>query len=443
MKPMSTIPAQRRWRRGTAYVVAVGVGLMVATISLGGMAVARTRAASNKLRRDEVQARTLARAGIEHARALIKADAAWRTNRTNGTWISAQELQDGAFDVSVTNPAGALNRSELDAVVVVGDASVGLARQRLSLQLDAKTVPLSCLAVPLTVNGAITATASVLNPSGATVTTNISFTSVLATIRPNVEAVTTIIGTGFQGTTSAGAKARDVPPSSVFDPYIAAGTTIAVSSLPTISLKPTMQKVVLSPSSNPYGAPNAQGIYVLDCQNQSVVIQNCRIVGTLVLLNPGASTAVAGSVRWDPAVANYPCLMVRGGIALNLSSSSLSENSLNVNFNPPGTPHAYPAGSTDTDTNDSYTSSIAGLVYASGNVSTSNAPSVSVLVVGGSLTLGGTLTLSYSSAFYDSPPPGFYTVRMVPSQGSWRRVIDDPPESATAITGSVAAEGGL
>jgi len=432
MKPPrgSIQSAGARSRRGTAYVVAVGIGLMVAAISLGGMAFARTRAASNKLRRDEVQARIAARSAIELARVLIKADSAWRTNRSNGTWISEQGLQDAIFDVSVSNPSGALNRSELDSVTVLGDATVGLSRQRLSVRLDAQTVPLNCLAIPLTVGGAVSATASTINPAGATMASNLSVTSVLATIRPNVEASVSIIGTGFSGTTSSGVAARTLPSSTVFASYIAAGTTISIGSLPVVSLKPTLQKVVLSPASNPFGATNANGIYVIDCQGQSIVITNCRIAGTLVLINPGSSSAVSGSVRWVPAVTNYPCLLVNGNIALQMSSSNLSESTQAANFNPPGTPYSYPTGTTDTDTSDSYPSSISGLVYVSGNVTTSNAPTVSVLVVGGSLTVGGTLTVAYTNTFYNSPPPGFYTVKMTPSQGSWRLVTDDPPESA-------------
>jgi hypothetical protein len=420
------------YRHGTAYVVAVGIGLMVAAISLGGMAFARTRAASNKIRRDEVQSRVIARSAIELARAMIKSDASWRTTRSNGTWLSGESFQDAVFDVSVTNPSGALNNSPLDSVVVLGDATVGLSRQRLSVQLDAKTVPLNCLAIPLTVGGAVTATAATINPAGATLASNLGVTSVLSTIRPNVEATLTIIGTGFLGTTNAGVAARTLPASSVFDSYTSAGTVIPISSLPSVAWKPTLHRVVLSPASNPFGTPNPNGIYVIDCQGQSLVITNCRIVGTLVVLNPGLSTAVSGSVRWVPALNNYPCLLVNGSIALQMSGSNLSEGAQSTNFNPPGTPHVYPTGSTDTDTSDSYPSSISGLVYVSGGVTTSNSPTVSMLVVGGALSVGGTLTVSHDNTYYNSPPPGFYTISMTPSQGSWRRVTDDPPESASS-----------
>lgn len=426
-------------RRGTAYVVAVGIGLMVAAISLGGITVARTRAASNKLRRDEVQARVVARSAIELARAMIRADASWRTSRSNGAWLEGATLQDALFDVSVTNPSGPLDNSALDSVVALGDATVGSSRQRVSVRLDAQTVPLNCLALPLVVGGAVSAATSTLNPTGATVATNLSFTSVLATIRPNVEATTAVIGTGFSGTTSTGVAARKLPSSTVFDSYVAAGTPISIGSLPIVSLKPTLQKCVLSPASNPYGATNANGIYVIDCQGSAIVITNCRIVGTLVLLNPGIGSAVTGAVRWVPAITNYPCLLVNGSITLQHWAANLSESTQATNFNPPGTPYAYPTGTSDTDTSDSYPSSISGLVYVSGNVTTSNSPTISLLMIGGALTLGGTVTLAYDSTYYNSPPPGFFTVNMIPGQGSWRRVVDEPLEPLGA--GPLGAEG--
>lgn len=419
-------------RRGTAYVVAVGIGMMVGAIALGGLATARARSAANQLRRDEIQARVTARSVIELARAMIKADSSWRTTRSNGLWLSGESFQGATFDLSVENPKGALNNSPLDSVIVTGDAQIGYSRQRLSVQLDAKTDPLNCLAVPLAVGGAISATTASISPSGTTITSNFGVTSVLSTIRPDVEACSTIIGTGFLGSTSTGVPARTLPPSTVFDSYIAAGTNIPVASLPIVSLKPTIQKVVLGPASNPFGVPNASGIYVIDCHGQSIVIRNCRIVGTLVLINPGATSAITGSVRWVSAITGYPCLLVDGSIALQMSNSNLSESTQTTNFNPPGTPYIYPTGATDSDTSDSYPSSISGLVYVSGDVSTSNSPTVSMLMVGGDLTVGGALTVAYDSTCFNSPPPGFYTVNMTLSQGSWKRITDDPPQSVAA-----------
>ena len=61
-----------------------------------------------------------------------------------------------------------------------------------------------------------------------------------------------------------------MPRPNVFDHYIANGTAIARSALPGGSLS----AVLLSPSSNPFGAQtNLRGIYVVDCQNQVFVAE--------------------------------------------------------------------------------------------------------------------------------------------------------------------------
>lgn len=421
---------QRRSRRGTAYLAAVGVGMLVATLALGAMLSARSRARAIQLQVDEGVARQNAIAAVNFARATIAAEADWRETYASEMWLNGVEMNGGTFGYAVVNPRGAINRDPLDAVIVTGDGQKGFARQRLSVYLDASKVPLTSLTVPMTVGGAISATSASITGSGLTIATNSSFTSVLSSIQPNVEARTAIIGTGFGGTTTTGTKARTLPATTVFSLYTQGAGTIAVSSLPSGGLLGLGGKqltgIVLSPNHNPYGSTNANGIYVLDCQNNAVTISNCRIVGTLILLNPGSGTTVSGSVQWTPALANYPCLMVQGSISISLSSSNLSESSERVNFNPSGVPFPFVGGSVDAQQDDSYSSVIDGLVYASGNVTVGGSSTVDMIIAGGSFTMNalGTLTIRDEPAYVADPPPGFYTVKMTPRAGSWSYVVD-------------------
>lgn len=427
---MPTVRRHLRSRRGTAYLAAVGVGMLVAVLSIGSMATARSRARALQLRVDEEVARQNSVAAVDLARAVIANDSSWRSTYMPEMWLNGVEFNGGTIGYSVVNPNGALNRDPLDSVVVTGDGVKGVARQRMSVRLDASKVPLTCLNVPMTIAGAITATSATINGSGLTVATNAGFTSVLATIRPNVEARTTIIGTGFSGTTSTGNKARTLPDSTIFSLYTATAASIPISSLPSGGLlglgAKQMTDVVLGPNNNPYGSTNSNGVYVLDCQNYAVAISNCRIIGTLILLNPGAGTTIDGRVQWSPAVSNYPCLLVNGSITLSLSSSSLSENSENTNFNPPGAPYPYSSGTADTDQDDSYPSVIDGLIYASGSVTISGSNTVDMLIAGGTCTLNAlsSLTIRDEPTYAANPPPGFYTVKMSPRLGSWSYVVD-------------------
>jgi hypothetical protein len=241
-----------------------------------------------------------------------------------------------------------------------------------------------------------------------------------------VEAVGTINGLGYQSSITPGITPRTMPDATVFDYYIANGTSITYASIPKSQGKTTLEKVVLSPAVNPYGlgVTNPEGIYVIDCLLGNLIIQSVRIVGTLVILDPGVVT-VTGCVNWEPAIANYPSLVVRGNVELAITNIALMEDPAvyNTNFNPPGTPYQ---GVSDGDKLDSYPSIIKGLVYASGNVTTKTYVTIDgVLVIGGTLTATNNLSLTYRSTFYDNPPPGFGGApEMVISPGTWKQLVD-------------------
>ncbi len=192
-----------------------------------------------------------------------------------------------------------------------------------------------------------------------------------------------------------------------------------------------MDGQLLSPTKNPYGAPNPEGVYVLDCGGKDVVVSNSRIVGTLLLLNPGSDTTVQGSMNIEPAVTNYPALMTDGSITVALSSTALSETGLGVNFNPVGAAYPYQAGTgtfTNATATDSYPSAINGLVYAGDDfVMDANTVIDGGVVVSGKTTLQGTtLQVNYKSVYLNTPPPGFTSgaVYMRPTPGSWQRSVN-------------------
>jgi hypothetical protein len=116
---------------------------------------------------------------------------------------------------------------------------------------------------------------------------------------------------------------------------------------------------------------------------------------------------------------------VKGNIALSYTTTPLSESTApKPNFNPGGTPYPYPGGVVDVDKIDLYPSLIDGVVYVSGNLTTSGSPTVDCLVVGGTWSAGGTLTLNYDGAVYQNPPPGFGGAGMAPVPGSWKQSVN-------------------
>ncbi|MDX1961566.1 MAG: carbohydrate binding domain-containing protein [Pirellulales bacterium] len=168
-----------------------------------------------------------------------------------------------------------------------------------------------------------------------------------------------------------------------------------------------INKKILSAGSNPFsGTTNPQGIYVIDCQGQKLIIKNSRIAATLVLLNPNPVT-LCNSIHWQPGVENYPALLVVGYVNINTSAAPLSEGSLAINFNPLGAPYQ---GTWDSLMDYSYTSEIQGLVYATGNIIFKGQSTIRGAVVSNQQIdfFSSTVNLIHASKLLTNPPPGFY-----------------------------------
>lgn len=185
---------------------------------------------------------------------------------------------------------------------------------------------------------------------------------------------------------------------------------------------------LLTSTINPYGSANPRGIYVLDCGGKRVLVRNSRIIGTLVMLNAGGNSGLQGSVIIEPAVQNFPVFLTDSQVSISLSSTALSEDTVGANFNPPGAPYPYLAGTgtfTNATTTDSYPSALNGLVYSTQDLTIDTGTTVNGVVVGtGKIQVDLTsLNLKYNSIYLNNPPPGFVlgTIQMTPVPGTWQR----------------------
>jgi hypothetical protein len=174
---------------------------------------------------------------------------------------------------------------------------------------------------------------------------------------------------------------------------------------------------VLSPGVNPFGSgtTNAQGIYWIDCNGNRLVIERSRILGTLLVVNPGANSCVSdGPIFWSPAVAGYPALLVDSdnslypaNFLLRATNRALNEKENDVNYNPAGSAHS--EFGQDNDTSDIYRSEIQGLVAIRNDLSFQNTPFVrGQVIVGHNISnSSGTLEVEYQTDALFNPPPGF------------------------------------
>lgn len=174
---------------------------------------------------------------------------------------------------------------------------------------------------------------------------------------------------------------------------------------------------VLGPGVNPFGIQtNSDGIYWINCNNNRLVIERSRIVGTLLVVNPGAGSCVSnGPINWSPAVAGYPALLVDADngtgadFGIYATNRVLSETENGVNYNPVGAPHD--EFGQDADTNDIYRSSIRGLIAIRHDLVYQNRALVrGQIIVGNNITnSSGELEVEYLPDSLLNPPSGFWS----------------------------------
>lgn len=405
-------------RRGTAYLLVLVTVLITVAVGVSSVMVHRVRRERLDRIADMDRARAVAQAGLELAVAYIQSDGQWRTNRGLGTWMDGESVLDGTVTLVASDPDGDANDDAADQVTLVSEAVVGSARQAVSATFTPVPVPMTCLQYSSS-SGDQTGFNGTLGSNG-TLASNGSMGALLATVNANVIAGGSITGISFNGTTSSNAGTRQHPASSALDWYIANGTPIAYSSLPSGRISST----VIGPNRNPYGSTNAMGIYVIDCGNSNISIRNCRIEGTLVLLNAGNSSTIDQRVNWKPAMEGMPALLVQGRMRIELSSSNLSEATSTTNFNPSTAPYN---GVSDNDMLDTYPSRIEGLLYATDDFVIQGSTTILGQVVAtDDITYNGTVTITRSSTYTESPPQGFIArYNLLSDPASFARVIDE------------------
>lgn len=395
-------------RSGSLYIAVLGVSLLVSMMTLCAMRLALTQIRVAQDETDRRIARKLASSAIELAMAEFNSNTNWQTDYT--------------FDIEYPTPGISINGGTLTWKLV----DLGSGERRLDgigrvdeaeclISVDLQLAPELDCSILSGDTFLIGSTTNTITAGWGPVATNGNLSNLYGTITGDVEAqsVTTASGT-ITGTVTQPARIRGIPDvDGLIDYYEALGTVVSPSGGGgTIYI----EEIVLSPSSNPFGTANADGIYVIDAAGKNVKIQYCRIVGTLIVKNVDSDKKVTidKSVNWEPAYANFPALIVEGDLCIKLEDSVLDESpGWMPNLNPSGTPWQ---GETDGDTSDTYPSALAGIFYCSGGLTfdgknNDNTPDIDGMVIaGGTCTLEKNVhpNITYNPAFLSAP--GFGTV---------------------------------
>lgn len=390
-------------RHATAYVLVLASALIVVTVGVAAVAVSRAHLASTAAQADMHAARAAAIGGIEYG--LVNADGSlsWRTLRDSSPEVAAFRSGDTVVSTTVSDPLDAsLTDDWSEPIQLTASASLRNATQIISARFSPVFRSITGLNAAIAASGDIILSAAELDATGPVA----SGGSISNTGQPQYAtrwfAKGTITGTGYNGTLNPGSSSPELPSADTITYLKSIGTRITYASTGGV-----LDNVVLSESTNPYGATNSNGVYYIECARASMVIKNSRIRGSLLILEPGATCRLEGSVLIEPLLPTLPALVVDGAMTFAGSTADLSEVSRNTNFNPAGAPYL---GATDTDKADVYPSMLAGVVWINGNltVNASGTACEGALLVSGNLTVYDTLVVRAKSP--DTPIPGFGVV---------------------------------
>ncbi|MBV8781636.1 MAG: hypothetical protein JO353_09580 [Phycisphaerae bacterium] len=406
-------------RRGSVYLVVLGLSMLVTILALGAIAAGLAQRRSGESLNDAADARHYAKAAVDMGRYAISQDANWRTDYAPGTWINTT-MGSGSCSLGVIDPIdGNLGNRPYDAVRLTGTGYKGKAIQMVQATMVGSGTPIDALQYALFVPGMLHNMAAATSFfANATLATNGTYQTE-GSLFGNVSCFLTAGPGTTYGTVNTFGSSTSTPPTTIESMYVALGTAIS----PGIA----MQQVVLTSTYNPYGAANSDGVYVITA-SADMTIQNCRINGTLVVVDPGHTVTFNGSILMSPARKDFPVMIIDGNAIFSCTTAALSEATCAANFNPSGAPYNGVSNSTMTDT---YPSMISGLVHVKGTVKFQAAGLIHGAVICEStaspdaVQINANEEIDYDPTLYTNPPQGYTkSVTMSVQPGSWTRVVN-------------------
>ena len=428
----SPVARHRRRRRrrppaGVVYVAVLGVAMIISIISLASLHVARVELRATGGLDQMTTAQNAANSAVELAIARIRDNSDWREDYDSGREVPRNSWtawgEGGKLKFVIEDDDGNLDDDSRDPVTVRGIGAAGGAVAVVAVMLEPSGEPITCLDAALHAGEDVKLTYGDIIECNHFVSANIDISVGSsrtldgdAWAREDIRLLSGLLGLNRGSVTGSRLEdmspAREMPDAAhVFKYYIANGSRIDIASIP----GRRMSQVVLNTKSNPYGAPNPQGIYVIDCQNQSLTIADSQLDATVVLLN-AANPDLDDKINWQPPAPHMPALLVQGNLTMRWDGGSLVDGSLLGLLNPGN-------GSGD----DVFPGIVKGLLYVTGDLSITNTCVLQgPVVVGGTATISRNLWISYGGSPHSFPPPGFSkgaTMRIVP--GTWRRTTRD------------------
>lgn len=122
-------------RRGSMYVVVLGVSMTVAVIGITALVALRIELRTVETGKDFAQTRLYAQSAIEMGFFWIADDPNWRQNRpTKGVWRGNWPIGNGTFTLEAYDPEDDnLNTEPNNSIILIGTGMQGEARYKLQV----------------------------------------------------------------------------------------------------------------------------------------------------------------------------------------------------------------------------------------------------------------------------------------------------------------------
>lgn len=418
-----TLHTPRDWRRtpsqrGTAYLLAVGLSLLVAVVATGTLLATRARFAGEADAVDLARVRAAAEGAVAVALARLNtastfADGTVATVQSGNATIDGMTMR---WRIEVTESAA---EKGLPTSLIRVQADAGHARRRFEVDAIPARTPHSAFELALAVGGTLgLGVGSTLTiDAGDAATAGTLTLPAGSTLNGTVEQVAT--GSADERTAQQRTLLRPtMPTADQIASLKAAGEQLTV---PLTGGAIVLSNLLLSPSANPYGALSQRGVYVLNAGGRVVTISGLRIVGTLIIVSPGVGSMIDQGMLGEAAVPGAPCLIVEGSLFLNGLVPNLNEAA--VNFNPQGTPSPFVGGTVDSDVNDVRANRFRAPVVVTGTLSIAGTIPFAGVVVGGDCAIKGTVTVSRDDWAASSPPPELQAARWRLDRSTWTETL--------------------
>ena len=394
-------------KKASIYIFALAAAMVLVSLVVGLSAIIMQFRRSSRTNTQIDRAKIYAELGIRHALYFTSIEPNWRSLLQNGTWLQDIPIDNATYTVTGIDPDdGDLLDGDEFTIELTCTATIDRTQQTLSVL--AQNHPSELLKYAVAAGGNIIIANQVHINGDVSTNANFSKTGAGTLVNGNVEAVGTIKDTtNITGIIAPGSDPKSFPDNqAIIDFYLNQATPIPFQNL--------IEKVLITPNSNPFGPTNPDGIYVIDCANQKIQIQDCRIVGTLILINPAVDSTVEASVNWRPARPNLPALIIDGGGLIIQPKIDLDEAQVGADFDLPGQPSFG-------DTNNVFPNLIQGTIYCNGDLTLDEST-----IIHGPVISTGTLQLTKNSVvtadplFFNNPPKMFMDSQLDLIPNTWR-----------------------